>query len=483
MINRKIIFYYVIFSWIGLWASLGSNPYDFLFIFEKEKNILLNFNNMDFTKIINFIRSIFIPISLLISLVILIQFREKKVDKLIFILFFIQISQIFSTFLSGQTRISELENTIDHIGRYYWIICSLSLLAVYQISCKIGEDSNKVIFKISIIFLILITFFFSYKILADFIFLPSENSVYHLSVFRENAFFLSHDIPRVTGLSRTIIFLYLFTIFYKSNFEVYNKYIKYPFLVILGSLIILYQSKFGIISFILINIIFFFISKNKLKSIKFIFILLIFQFLLIFSLLGIKLLYNKYVTDYYQIQKIEKYVLDKKIIERIPEANEDQTTVNEYNFLRKYNLDRKKFPLKEYLDKIILSGRIKLWQEAIEFSLERPFFGYGSMSDRIFLNEKKVYNKRFVEPVSNAYIYAFLSGGLPSLFLILYFWKTLLYRNILSFQIKTAFTNENKIGYMLILFILLRTLIENSVMIFGIDLILLIHAITIIKNK
>ena len=78
MINRKIIFYYVIFSWIGLWASLGSNPYDFLFIFEKEKNILLNFNNMDFTKIINFIRSIFIPISLLISLVILIQFRKKK---------------------------------------------------------------------------------------------------------------------------------------------------------------------------------------------------------------------------------------------------------------------------------------------------------------------------------------------------------------------------------------------------------------------
>mgnify|MGYP001332907212 FL=1 len=78
MINRKIIFYYVIFSWIGLWVSLGSNPYDFLFVFEKEKNILLSFNNMDFTKIINFIRSIFIPISLLISLVILIQFRKKK---------------------------------------------------------------------------------------------------------------------------------------------------------------------------------------------------------------------------------------------------------------------------------------------------------------------------------------------------------------------------------------------------------------------
>ena len=124
-----------------------------------------------------------------------------------------------------------------------------------------------------------------------------------------------------------------------------------------------------------------------------------------------------------------------------------------------------------------------MWQEAIEFSLERPVFGYGSMSDRIFLNEKKVYNKRFVEPVSNAYIYAFLSGGLPSLFLILYFWSTLLYRNILSFQRKAAFTNENKIGYMLILFILLRTLIENSMMIFGIDFILLIHAMTIIKNK
>ncbi len=487
MINQKIILYYVIFSWIGLWASLGSNPYDFLFILEKEGNLFSILVNMNFSQAINFLRSIFIPLSLVISFVILIQFKEVKIDNLILILIFIQFSQLVSTFLSSYSKISELESNIDHIGRYFWVISSLSALAIYQISCKLGKIGDKIIFTISAIFLILITFFFSYKILGDFITLPAEKSVYHLSKFRDSAFFLIHEIPRITGLSRTLLFLYIISLFYKSNFEIYNNLIRNIFLIIFGSLLILYQSKFGVISFILLNVIYIFIQGPKVKTIKFIFTLLFFQLLLIFIILGIKFLYNKNISNYSNINKVEKYTLDENILERIHETKETKT-ISEFNFLRRFplpsNIEREsKFPLFARLDGIIFSGRVELWFETVKFAIERPILGYGSMADRVFLNYQKEGKKKFIEPVSNAYIYAFVTGGIPSLFLILYFWKILIHRNILFFRKKTTFTNENKIGYMIILFIFLRTIIENSMMLFGIDFILLISAITFIKQK
>ena len=489
MINQKIIFYYVIFSWIGLWASLGSNPYDFLFIFEKEDSLFSIFVNMNLTQTVNFLRSIFIPLSMVISFMILIKFREKKIDNLILILISIQFLQIISTYLSSYTRISELESSMDHIGRYFWIFSSLSALALYLISRKLGERSGKITFYISIIFLILITFFFSYKIVVDFVILPSEKSVYHLSIFRESAYFLAHEIPRVTGLSRTLLFLYIFALFYKSDFEIYNNFIRYFFLIIFGSLLILFQSKFGVISFILLNIIFFFISKNKLKTIKFIFILLFFQLFLIFTILAFKSLYSKYISNYANINKIEKYTLNEDILERIPEVKEKETIDKfNFNFLRTYPLPtniikESKNPLIKSLDGIIFSGRVELWIDTLKFSMERPILGYGSMADRIFLNYHKDGKKKFIEPVSNAYIYALVSGGIPSLFLFLLFWKVLIHRNILFYSKKITLTREHKIGFMLIFFIFLRTLIENSFMLFGIDFIVIIHAISLITKK
>ena len=76
-----------------------------------------------------------------------------------------------------------------------------------------------------------------------------------------------------------------------------------------------------------------------------------------------------------------------------------------------------KNPLIKSLDGIIFSGRVELWIDTLKFSMERPILGYGSMADRIFLNYHKDGKKKFIEPVSNAYIYALVSGGIPSLFL------------------------------------------------------------------
>ena len=37
-----------------------------------------------------------------------------------------------------------------------------------------------------------------------------------------------------------------------------------------------------------------------------------------------------------------------------------------------------------------MSGRIGLWKTAIDFIKDRPFLGYGSMSDRDIINQKRI---------------------------------------------------------------------------------------------
>ena len=54
------------------------------------------------------------------------------------------------------------------------------------------------------------------------------------------------------------------------------------------------------------------------------------------------------------------------------------------------------------------------------------FLGYGSMSDRHIINEKRLKNQSLVNPVSNAFLYSLISGGLVTLFLFIFFWISIL---------------------------------------------------------
>ena len=69
-----------------------------------------------------------------------------------------------------------------------------------------------------------------------------------------------------------------------------------------------------------------------------------------------------------------------------------------------------------------MSGRIGLWNTAIDFIKDRPFLGYGSMSDRDIINKKRIEENYLLNPVSNAFLYSILSGGIFCLILFLMFW-------------------------------------------------------------
>ena len=105
------------------------------------------------------------------------------------------------------------------------------------------------------------------------------------------------------------------------------------------------------------------------------------------------------------------------------------------------------------------------------------------MSDRHIINEQRLKNRNIVNPVSNAFLYSLISGGILSLFLFFYFWLNI-YKNIINIlKINTISSYYEKIAIFIIFILALRCLVENSVMLFGVDFLLLLNALYLIERK
>lgn len=467
MIKNNNLNIIIIFLFIGIWISIGSDPYNFLFLFEtdyKTKQITEDFNYKD---IINLLRAIFPLFCCIICLFFLIKYRLfKKQKQFLNILLAIQIIQIFSTILSTNTIMSEYENIINHVGRYNWLISSIATILIFMIASKLKNFNLKNLFYISIFFLSCMVIWFSQKNIVDFYSSETRASLYNLDVFRDSAFFLNHQMPRVTGLSRSIIFLYVVTFFLSQNTQWKTRIYLYITLIILGSLIFLYQSKYALISYFIINIIFYFNFLDKKKGRKIIILLFISQIVLFFSLSSSRIIIDNFKSLELQSQN--------------QELNEKKNKEDIRHFRKFENLHKKGIGLAEH---IILSGRAELWLKAFDFIKHRPFLGYGSMSDRHLLNKERIDNNFLVNPVSNAFIYSFLSGGVFCLFLFLLFWWNLKKRILTLIDIKYISNNYEKIGTTIVLLIGLRCLIENSIMLFGVDYILIINSLYLTEEK
>ena len=125
-INRKLNFLITIL-FTGIWLSVGSDPYDYLKIFETKNQFFLNNLNFKFIDIVNFCRAVSPLVILIICSIIIFKFNFFSKQKLfLYVLLTIQIIQILTTFLSQETIMSNYENTIDHIGRYHWLISSIA---------------------------------------------------------------------------------------------------------------------------------------------------------------------------------------------------------------------------------------------------------------------------------------------------------------------------------------------------------------------
>ena len=457
--------YLVYLLFIGLWGSIGSDPYNVLFLFEDDKKFLFSFSMFSISDTVNFTRALTPTIILIITLYLLVK---KKLfnnhPKFLIILLLIQIFQLIATLFSNNSIISSLETDIDHVGRYHWIISSLSTIFLFMIMDKIEGFDFKNIFFISIFFLFFMVIFFSYRNLSDFLISGLNTPLYNLDVLRDSAYFLNHSIPRVTGISRSIIFLYIIIFFLSKNSKGLIKWINYFLLIILGSLLFLYQSKFGLITFIIINIIFLWNSIDKIKSIKFILTILIIQIFFSYFISSAR----------YFFKYLPNLNTDKK---EIVLNSVENKSIDHFRNVKDYRIkgvDQIKF--------VIFSGRLQLWIDSFKYIKEKPIIGYGSMSDRVLLNQIRKNNNQIINPVSNAFIYAQLSGGILTLLLFLRFWFQIKMSILNVFNLKIIKNNYSKIGIVLILLIFLRCIIENSIMLFGVDYLLIINSLYLIKK-
>ena len=498
MIRSNLLNFIVTLLFIGMWLSIGSDPADFLFIFFNEKSVFKNIFEMSWSDFINLSRSLFPLICLIICLFIIINFKiHRKHYNYVYILLSIQFIQLITTILSNGSIVSEFEILIDHIGRYHWIISSLSTILIFMIASKLENFGKEKLFYISIVFLSFIVIFFSYRIIVDFFNFEinfSNAPVYNLDVWRASAFFFNHEIPRITGLSRSILVLLIILMFIQLKSEKYFKITKNLLIIFLGSLIFLFQSKFAVILLIILHAFYFFNYKNKLEGFTKIIILILLQIILFLSISNYKFYFidHKYKNNYNIIKNFtkeerSKFQLDKDSSIRESANNILDKNEKEKNFAEKHlrkinNID---FLNLDFLDHILLSGRVSLWLDSIDFIKERPILGYGSMSDRIIVNQKRLITKKnhILNPISNAFLYSLLSGGIFCLILLILFFITIRKKYLNIFNFSSLNKYQHKIGILILLVISMRVLVENSFMLFGIDFILLLNSLYLTEKK
>ena len=120
------------------------------------------------------------------------------------------------------------------------------------------------------------------------------------------------------------------------------------------------------------------------------------------------------------------------------------------------------------------SGRFEDWNNLFKnFDFNNNlFFGYGSQGDRFLINQS----------ASNGFVYSFVSSGIIGFFCYVFFLVFLLiylikYFFYLDKKDKTSFS-----CFVIIIILLIRSLVESSFAVFGVDFILIFMSASIVKK-
>lgn len=353
-------------------------------------------------------------------------------NKIMFLFFIYGFLQFFPFFFKN----INLANTIFAI-QYLNVILLLSIFS---------EIYKKKIKEVLIISYIVLFFVFIY-FLAYYYFnyFSSEHIMYGFYNEKINFIFEYNDPPRSSGISRSALFLLIFAEF--GNFLLKKK-IKYILISILFiPIILLTQSRINISLFLILFIyLFFFIKKKKFFFLNYIFIPLLF-----ITVINIfKPSNNVFINSKNDLSCGVSKILEKNI----RQTDKDSFSSKRFEgWLYIFELKRKN--LISDLDSIV---------------------GFGPQGDRLFVKYS----------ISNALLYAFLSCGIIGVLILLLIYLNLII--LLYKKIKSNFSifleNEYvKISFFLILFIVLRSFLENSFSIFGIDFVFLLIAIQTFNNE
>ena len=225
-------------------------------------------------------------------------------------------------------------------------------------------------------------------------------------------------------------------VFYK--FFNTNKKIKITFYIIISVFILLFQSR-TVIVLLLVFIFFNFVIENNKNIFKYFFIYLMLPIITLYSLLYIK-----------NLDVIRNIVQKEIIIINAPKTSDFDTIQKKY--------------LRPIDPNSYSSGRVEDWKSIFFKTLKSKYFGFGAQGDRYLINQT----------ASNGLLYAFSSSGIIGSIFYVVFIFSCLFKIFKVFLIESnRHDYKNKLSSLIILIFLLRSILESSFSVFGIDLIIL----------
>jgi len=410
----------LVLGWVSIWFSISFNPKLFLTI---------NFQNLNVLSILEYLRGLSQILLFIYLLFLVVYFLSKKkiflknqIINLIFIGIFI-------------LQIVGFGLTDNSLLNFYYNICAINVVLICLIVST--QLKNKILFKmfyISIIFLILIFLFF----IKDYLWLTIKTSQNFYSVWGQvNDLNENISVPRPTGLARTALILIIFFSIYGLKNIKFENYIKIV-IPILSFFIFVLSSRIIILCLIAYLIFFnyYFYKKDINKIIKN-FILNIF----------IPLIFIQLINFNFQTQSSNS---------QQPQSFNEKKITRDYAELNNFS-----------------SGRFDDWKKIIKTN-KNFIFGNGPMGDRYLINQT----------ASNIFIHIYASNGMIGLILLLYL-KLMIIKKIYYYFIFKKNENDNNfikiISLLLLTFFMLRSIVETSYGVFGIDFILFSLASNIIN--
>ena len=441
---------FILVTWFILWASINSMPGEIKYMLNGKISF---FNGLKNILAISFsIFSIFFLFHMFIK-------RKIKKFSLILVLFFLYLN----IQLIGLATTSTRDFTLDFYYLVLYGISAVSLLIL--IDNKKTYNILKYILLGSLIFL-----FVGYSV--NLISLPIdvkfilEGSLYGL--IHPDVPIFNQAPPRITGLTRALgiisILLIIILLSKKDNFFISLSILILIFLI--SIFIWMGQSRGSLLCYYLTSAFIIFILNNRNIYFK----ILLFAIITFFSIISSNLITNTYVY-FNKPSKVEI------------KSTEKQLTEKQLTDLLKFNKTIRVVDTNQGT-----SGRFTLWKEAL-FSYDKAkLFGYGPQADRYILRDNV---NKYSNNVSNALIYSFLSSGyfgaLVFMAIYLYFGYIFI-KFIYKYRLykKQFILKKNNIIEVLCvgisIFLLIRSIFENSFSVFSIDFLLLIQTLFMLEK-
>jgi len=384
---------------------------------------LLNFNLIrnNFLENVQIIKSI-IPIIILISLLLL-TIKEFKIflhTKISII--FILFSLLVTFQILGTTTTSQ-----NYLKNLYYIIPIINTLLLSLILFKMTNKNHFKVFLYSNLLIFFLIFLYFYLIYLKNYF-TFDNNLYSIwGVIKDN-----ENVPRPTGMARII---FVFSAYFLCRYLVKKKGLL--LLIFFNYLAFGFQSRIVIAGLLLITLIAIFIkAKSSFKE--------IFKNIILIIIIPI-------------ILSITVDFLKKNIL------FSNQTLGASY-YIRLFD--------PAIIKENITSNRLNDWKNILINYENKKIFGYGVHGDRILIKQT----------ASNGFLYSIVSGGYIAglIYLIISIYSlNLAIRSLLNKKIN----QYDWFSSFLIIFFLMRSIVENSFAIISYDFIIFYFAVFYLEKK